>query len=105
MKQFKITSENSQPIDSGEDCVLPPDDYAHELKRLQYLGGLGGEARLQEYRAHQNAVNKGSNISVTGTEKAQLMKQNNIKPGTPEWFKLWFSRPLWFKEGPSRRII
>jgi hypothetical protein len=24
--------------------------------------------------------------------KAQLMKDNNIKPGTEEWFKLWFSR-------------
>jgi len=100
MKQFKITTENSQPIDSSDDCVLSSDDYIHELKRLQYLGGLGGEARLQEYRAHQNAVNKGSNISATGTEKAQLMKKNNIKPGTPEWFQLWFSRPYLTNEPP-----
>jgi hypothetical protein len=21
------------------------------------------------------------------------MKDNNIKPGTPEWFQLWFSLP------------
>lgn len=33
------------------------------------------------------------NISIPGTEKAQLMRKNNIKPGTEEWFKLWFSRP------------
>ena len=33
------------------------------------------------------------NISVTGTEKGNLMKQHNIQPGTPEWFKLWFSLP------------
>ena len=100
MKQYKITSENSQPVDSSDDCVLPPDDYIHELKRLQYLGGLGGEARLQEYNAHQIMVNTGSNISVTGMEKSKLMKDNNIKPGTPEWFKLWFSRPYLSHEKP-----
>jgi len=22
-----------------------------------------------------------------------LMRENNIKPGTPEWFQLWFSKP------------
>ena len=23
----------------------------------------------------------------------ELERQHNIKPGTPEWFKLWFSLP------------
>ena len=87
-------------MDSNDDCILPPDDYTHQLKRLQYLGGLGGEARLQEYNAHQNAINKGSNISVTGMEKATLMKDNNIKPGTPEWFQLWFARQFMTGEKP-----
>lgn len=40
------------------------------------------------------------NISYTGTEKGQLMKQHNIQPGTPEWFKLWFSRPYLTGEKP-----
>jgi hypothetical protein len=40
------------------------------------------------------------NISVTGTEKGNLMKQHNIQPGTPEWFKLWFSRPYLTGEKP-----
>lgn len=35
----------------------------------------------------------GSNISVTGTEKARLERKLNIQPGDPEWFKLWFSLP------------
>lgn len=100
MKQYRITSENSHAIDDADDCVLPPDDYAHQLKRLQYLGGLGGAARLQEYNAHQNKINKGSNISVTAMEKVKLMKENNIQPGTPEWFKLWFSRPFMTNEKP-----
>jgi hypothetical protein len=100
MKQYKITSENSRPVDSADDCILPKDDYIHELKRLQYLGGLGADARLQEYNAHQNVINKGSNISVTAMEKVKLMKENDIRPGTPEWFKLWFSRPYLTNEKP-----
>jgi hypothetical protein len=44
----------------------------------------------------------GSNISVTGDEKGQLMKKHNIKPGTPEWFKLWFSLPYLTGEKPVK---
>ena len=40
------------------------------------------------------------NISKTGTEKSQLMKKYNIQPGTPEWFKLWFSKPYLTGEQP-----
>jgi hypothetical protein len=42
----------------------------------------------------------GSNISVTGTEKSMLQRKLNIRPGTPEWFKLWFSRPYLTNEKP-----
>lgn len=47
-------------------------------------------------------IGEESNISITGNEKGELMKKNNIRPGTPEWFKLWFGRPYWFKEPPNR---
>lgn len=46
--------------------------------------------------------NDGSNISVTAHEKSQLMKNHNIKPGTPEWFKLWFSLPYMTGEKPIK---
>lgn len=42
----------------------------------------------------------GSNISVTGNEKGQLMKKHNIKPGSDEWFQLWFSKPYLTGEKP-----
>jgi hypothetical protein len=42
----------------------------------------------------------GMNISKTGMEKRQLEKQHNIQPGTPEWFRLWFSLPYWTGEKP-----
>jgi hypothetical protein len=92
MKQYKITSADIQP-DSPEDCQLDPNDPIHELKVVQYLAGLGGEARLQEYRAHNAAVNQGSNITATAAENARIMREQNIQPGTKEWFKLWFSLP------------
>jgi hypothetical protein len=90
MKQYKITSDNIAPVNEQEDCLLPPDDPAHEIKRLQFLGGLGGEHRLAEYRNGRRTV---ENITHTAAENAQIMREQNIKPGTPEWFKLWFSLP------------
>jgi hypothetical protein len=94
MRQYRVTTADLNQ-DSDEDCYLAPDDPVHELKALAGLGGLGGQARLHEYRANQ-----GSNISVTGDNKGELMKQHNIKPGTPEWFKLWFSLPYMTGEKP-----
>lgn len=56
--------------------------------------------RLAGISAHQKPINNGSNISLTGMEKSALMKKHNIKPGTPEWFQLWFSRPYLTGEKP-----
>jgi hypothetical protein len=92
MKQYRITSENLN-MSSDDDCYLAPDDPAQEIKILQYLGGLNSEARLYEYRLQNQAADQGSNISITGNEKGELMKKHNIKPGTPEWFRLWFTLP------------
>lgn len=99
MKQFRITTEHLNQ-DTSEDAYLSPDDPIHELKAIQYLAGLGAEARLQEYRANQSKINTTDNISVTGSEKRRLERENNIQPGTPEWFKLWFSRPYMTGEKP-----
>jgi len=62
------------------------------LDELRKLAGI------QEYKGM--TPYEGSNISVTGMEKANLMKTNNIRPGTPEWFQLWFSRPYLTQERP-----
>ena len=35
----------------------------------------------------------GSNISITGNEKAEIQRKENIRPGDKEWFQLWFSKP------------
>lgn len=67
-------------------------DSIEELKRL---AGITNRAAMQEYKGYP-----GSNISVTGNEKGELMKKHDIRPGTDEWFKLWFSKPWLTNEKP-----
>ena len=66
-----------------------------DIQQLKLLAGIGNPAVMQEYKGFA-----GSNISVTGNEKGELMKKHDIRPGTDEWFKLWFSRPYLTGEQP-----
>lgn len=63
-----------------------------ELSELKRLAGIN---KFKGFRPYE-----GSNISITGTEKRELERKHNIKPGTPEWFKLWFSLPYLTGEKP-----
>jgi hypothetical protein len=56
-----------------------------ELSQLKKLAGIN---EFKGYTAYE-----GSNISVTGMTNQELERKHNIKPGTPEWFQLWFSKP------------
>lgn len=41
-------------------------------------------------------IDKNADSPITGeigTDKGEYMRKNNIRPGTDEWFKLWFARP------------
>lgn len=67
----------------------------NDIEQLKILAGIGNRAVMQEYRGFA-----GSNISVTGNEKGELMKRHDIRPGTEEWFKLWFSKPYLTGERP-----
>lgn len=40
------------------------------------------------------------NLSLSGNEKRKIEKEQGIKPGDPEWFELWFSKP--HLTGPNR---
>lgn len=63
-----------------------------ELSQIKRLAGIKEFKGLEPYG--------GSNISITGNEKGELQKKHNIKPGTEEWFKLWFSKPYLTGEKP-----
>jgi hypothetical protein len=65
------------------------------IEELKLLAGIGNRAVMQEYKGFA-----GSNISVTGNEKGELMKKHDIRPGTDAWFKLWFSKPYLTGEKP-----
>lgn len=62
-----------------------------EIDNLKKLAGIDSANSFSEI---------GSNISITGSEKARIQRERNIKPGTVEWFRLWFSLPL--LTGPSK---
>jgi len=110
MKQLRITSENFvTPGEQGHpDAAMHPDD----LNQLRRLAGLTLVEDYYTAGGHDPGIDSpndadqpslspvGSNISITGMEKRRLEKSNNIKPGTPEWFKLWFSKPFLTGEKP-----
>jgi hypothetical protein len=68
-----------------------------DIQQLKLLAGIGNRAVMQTYQGYP-----GSNISVTGNEKGELMKTHNIRPGTDEWFRLWFSKPYLTGETPIK---
>ena len=104
-QRFKITSEDfANKTPDIEEAVLSVDDPLHDMMRL---AGMPPARNVAE--AHDPAQNNdqtgvmspmGSNISTTGMEKQRLEKEHNIKPGSPEWFRLWFSRPYLTGEKP-----
>jgi hypothetical protein len=58
-----------------------------ELKRLSGNGKITGETTVTPN-------------SVLATQKAQYMREHNIRPGDKEWFKLWFAQPHITGEDP-----
>jgi len=56
-----------------------------ELADIKQLAGINEFKGLQPYG--------GSNISITGMTNQELERKHKIRPGTPEWFQLWFSLP------------
>lgn len=67
------------------------------MDEVSYIKALAG---INEFKGYQPYEVEGSNISITGSEKQKLEKKHKIKPGTPEWFKLWFSKPYLTGEKP-----
>jgi hypothetical protein len=56
--------------------------------------------RLAGVNEQSTEDSMGENLSYVGTKKAQYQRKHNIKPGTPEWFKLWFAQPKLTGENP-----
>lgn len=82
MRQFRVTTQDLNP-QTDEDCYLAPDDPIWDMMPASQMGGLGSEAALAQYNRLQLP-------SIKTTDKGQVAREQNIKPGTQEWFKHWF---------------
>lgn len=82
MKQYRITTKDINPAEDN-DCFLAPDDPIHAMMPAAAMGGLGSEAALSQYRQLQLP-------GITVNDKGRVAREQDIKPGTQEWFKHWF---------------
>ena len=72
-----------------------------DLDQIKQLAGITQNiGRLQEYKGVGSVSTEGSNMSVTANEKINYQNTHDVKPGTPEWFQLWFSKPYLTGENP-----
>ena len=62
-----------------------------ELERIKQLAGVDNIS---------TDPSMGENLSLHGTKKAEYQRKHNVRPGTDEWFKLWFARPKLTGEEP-----
>ena len=84
-----VLRKTNQP---SQETLWATERNMDELERIKKLAGIN------EFKGYQ--LYDGSNISITGNEKGELMKKHNIQPGTKEWFQLWFSKPYLTGEKP-----
>ena len=100
MKQYKITSETFRL--EGEDPSIPGCGVdPQELARMKKLAGID-QLGLME-RVAQDKMSSGEESPVSGligTEKSVYQRKHNIRPGSDEWFQLWFSKPYLTGEKP-----
>jgi hypothetical protein len=66
---------------------MPPGKEIDNLDDLKRLAGIGKDSY-------------GETISQNGTNFGQIQRERNIKAGSEEWFRLWFSKPLLTGEKP-----
>jgi hypothetical protein len=110
MKQIRVTSEHFVP--KGEqgypDAGMDPAD----LRRLKQLAGVPVNEDYYQAGGHDPAIDTpndndrnlpspvGSLPRTDAINKRAVEKEKGIKPGSDEWFKLWFAKPELTGEKP-----
>ena len=69
----------------------------NEIYRLKRLAGI------IDKEGNKVGGDDESNISIVGSEKGKYQREKNIKPGTDEWFRLWFAKPYLTGEKPMSK--
>ena len=75
--------KGTDPGPPGKKAFGGDAEESLELESIKRLAGIGRGS---------NTINTNNDSGMSGSEKARLMKEHNIQPGTQEWFRLWFSR-------------
>jgi len=57
-----------------------------DIDTLKKLAGINEFQGYTEYKIDENP-------SITATALKKKEKKMGLKPGDPDWFKLWFSKP------------
>ena len=93
MRQIRITSETFRL--QGDDPTIP-DAYVDpaELARMKKLAGI--DSLVITEKPGDSPID-----GHIGSDNAEYQRKHNIRPGTDEWFKLWFARPTLTGEKPK----
>lgn len=108
MKQIRVTAADFADQNPGiPDAVCPGFTDVSELRRLagiplaeDYYTAGGHDPELTT--PNDSNPNPISPVGTTQPDasKRQIERQQNIKVGSPEWFKLWFAKPQLTGEKP-----
>ena len=72
---------------TGMKTVALPEQSIDSIDDLKRLAGVSN-------------TSYGEETSERATNLGQLQRDKNIRPGTDEWFQLWFAKPLLTGEKP-----
>lgn len=75
---------------TGMKSVELPKSTIDDIDDLKRLAGV-------------NERSYGEATSERASNLGQIQREKNIRPGTPEWFQLWFSLPLLTGEQPYNK--
>ena len=84
MKQYRVTADMFNPANNNPGV---PDAYIDP-------------AELKAHGVYTTAEAKPVDPSPQLPNLGKYQADNNIKPGTDAWFKLWFARPTITGENP-----
>jgi hypothetical protein len=72
MRHIRFSTQDLSYTDPNEDCVLDPSDPIYTQ-----VTGKPAPSHLPQ---------------IAVDDRGRIQREQNIKPGTPEWFQLWFGR-------------
>jgi hypothetical protein len=121
MKQYRYTTANYTPQETAIPDAVMDTSELNDIRRLAGMPLLAehgekiaptkdpennispvGSDTHADFSHTDFAKGEGANISKTAMEKRKIEHDKNIRPGTDEWFQLWFSKPYLTGEKPTR---